>query len=134
MRYLFFPGGAFPPGFRFGDDNDGGAGDSDAVVGGAGAGAGANTGGGADTGACSGVGGGNPLCPAGPPPSEVGGVVTAGAAADGGATGVAVVGTGLVSDCAGQSTRRSRTVMDPKPTNSAATHASASKTLRLPIR
>jgi GNAT superfamily N-acetyltransferase len=35
---------------------------------------------------------------------RVGGVVTAGAAADGGATGGAVVGTGLVSDCVGQST------------------------------
>jgi len=103
------------------------------VVGGAGAGGGANTGGGADTGACSGVGGGNPLCTAGPPPAEVGGAVTAGAADDGGTTGAPVVGTGFVSDCAGQLASLSTAVMVPKPTSSAAANA-RSKTARPLVR
>jgi hypothetical protein len=121
--YLFRPGGAFPAGFRFGADDDGGAGDAgDADASGVGAGAGAGSGGGS-------------FSTAGPLAAEVRGVVTAGAATDGGTTGAAVVGTDLVSDCAlGQSVSRSRTVMDPKPTSSAATHASGSQMARLLIR
>jgi len=119
VHYLFCPGGGFPAGFWLGDDDDGGAGDSDASAAGAGAGAG-------------GVGSFSTARPLG---AEVSGVVTVGAAADGGVTGAAVVGTGLVSDCAvGQSTTLSMTVMDPKPTNSVATNASGTKILRLPIR
>jgi hypothetical protein len=120
LHYLFRPGGAFPAGFRFGAGDDGGAGDADASGVGADAGAGA---------------GGGSFSTVGPLAAEVRGVVTAGAATDGGTTGAAGVGTGLVSDCAlGQSMSRSRTVMDPKPTRSAATHASGSKTFRLRIR
>jgi hypothetical protein len=100
-----------------GADDDGGAG----IGGGAGTGSGAGTGGGW-------------LSTAGPLASELGGVVTRGAATDGGATGGAVVGAGLVSDCAGRSPSLSRAVTDPKPTSSAATHASGSKTARLRIR
>jgi hypothetical protein len=115
-HYLFSPGGAFPDGFRFGG----------AVVSGA---AGAESGG-ADPGA----GSGGSFSTAGPLAVEAGGVVTAGVAANDGATGAAVVGTGLVSDRAGRSPSLSRTVMDPKPTSSAATHANGSQTARLPIR
>jgi hypothetical protein len=118
--YLFRPGGAFPAGFRSGADDDGGAGNADASGVGAGGGAGSGDG---------------SFSTAGPLAAEVRGVVTAGAATDGGATVAAVVGTGLAFDCAlGQSMSRTRTVMDPKPTSSAATNASGSQTLRLPIR
>jgi len=68
-----------------------------------------------------------------PPAVEAGAVVTAGAAG-GGAMRAAVVGTGLLSDCAGRSRSLSTAVMDPKPTSSAATQASGSKTARLRIR
>jgi hypothetical protein len=118
LRYLFSPGGARPAGFWFGGGADSGAG-------GAGSGAG---------GADSGAGGGDSFSTVGPLAAEAGGVVTAGAAADDGATGAAVVGTGLVSDCAGRSPSLSRAVTDAKPTSSAVTHASGSKTARLPIR
>jgi len=107
-----------------GDDDDGGAGDSDASALGGGAGAGGAGAGGAGTGS---------LSTAGPLGAGAGGVVTAGAAA-GCATGAAVVGTGWVSDCAGRSPSLSRTVTDPKPTSSAATHASESKIAHLPMR
>jgi hypothetical protein len=114
--FLFCPGGTFPAGFGFGADS-----------GGAGAGAAAG-------GAGSGAGGAGSFSTAGGL-VEAGGVVTAGPAADGGgAAGTAVVGAGLVSDCPGQSATRSRTVIDPKPTSSAATNASGSQTARLPIR
>jgi hypothetical protein len=118
VRYLFFPGGAFPAGVVFGAADAGGTEDSDVSAVGAGAGA-----------------GGGSFSAAGRLAAGVGVVVTTGAGADGGATGAAVVGTGLVSDCAlGQSMSRRRTVMDPKPTTTAATHASGRKTLRLRIR
>ena len=110
MHYLFCPGGAFPAGFRFGADTGGGAG------------------------AGAGAGGGNSPSPAGPPAAELGGAVTAGAADDGGTTGAAVIGTGFVSDCAGSSPSLSTAVTVPKPMRNAATHASGSKTARLPIR
>jgi hypothetical protein len=105
------------------DDDDGGAGDSAASALGGGAGAGGAGAGGAGVDSFSTAG----LLGAG-----AGGVVTAGAAAGCGATGAAVVGAGSVSDCAGRSPSLSRTVTDPKPTSSAATHASEIKTARLP--
>jgi hypothetical protein len=109
LHYLFCPGGAFPAGFRFGSDTGGSAG--------AGAGSGAGTG---------------SFSIAGLRVAAACDVVTAGA--DGGGTTGAVVGTGFVSDCAGRSPSLSKTVMDPKPTSSTATHASGSQTARLPIR
>lgn len=116
MHYLFSPGGALSAGFRFGGC---------VVSGGAGAEAGV---------ADSGAGSGGASSTAGPLVAEVGGAVTAGAADDGGTTGAAVVGTGFVSESAGQSASLSRTVIDPKPTSSAATNASGSQTARLRIR
>jgi hypothetical protein len=109
------------------DDDDGGAeGSAASALGGAGAGgAGAGGAGAGDAGADS-------FSTAGPLGARAGGVVTAGAAAGCGTTGAAVVGTGLVSDCAGRSPSLRRRVTDPKPTSSAATHASENKTARLP--
>jgi hypothetical protein len=114
--------GVFVVAVVVGDDDAVGAGDSAASALGGGAGAG---------GAGAGGAGADPLSTAGPLGAG-GGVVTAGAAADGGATGAAVVGAGSVSDCAGRSPSLSRTVTDPKPTSSAATHASEIQTARLP--
>jgi len=97
-------------------DDDGGAGDADSSGVGAGAGSGGGT-----------------VSIAGPLAAEVRGVVTAGVAVDGGTTGAAVVGTGLVSDRVDRSPSLSRAVTDPKPTRKAATQASGTKTLRLRI-
>jgi hypothetical protein len=99
-----------------GGDDDGG-GDSDAPAGGAGAASGAGSGAGA-------VGSLAPAALA----AVVGGVVTAGR------EGGAVVGTVFVSGRAGPSPILSTATIDPKPTRNAATHASGSQTLRLPIR
>jgi len=112
-----------PTGFRFGGEVA-----SDGV----GAESGGAESGGADTG--GGAGGAGSFSIAGLPAAEVGGAVTAGAADGGGTRGASVVGTGFVSDCAGRSPSLSRTVMIPKPTSSAATHANGSQTARLPIR
>jgi hypothetical protein len=109
-----------------GGDDDGGVGVFDAASG-AGAGSGAGTGSGAGAGTGSGLGGGGSLCTAAVLAAVVGGVVMAGA------EGGAVVGTGFVSDCAGLSVSFITAVTDPKPTRSAATHASGSKTARVPI-
>ena len=117
MRYLFFPGGAFPAGFVFGAADAGGTEDSDVSAVGAGAGA-----------------GGGASSTAGTLAAGVGVVVTTGAGTDGGATGAAVVGTGLASDRVDRSPSLIRAVTDPKPTRKAATQASGTKTLRLRIR
>jgi hypothetical protein len=119
VRYLFRPGGAFPAGFVFGAADAGGTEDSDGSAVGAGAGAG---------------GGGGSFSAAGTLAVGVGVVVTTGAGVDGGATGAAVVGTGLLSDGVDRSPSLIRAVTDPKPTRKAATHASGSRTFRLRIR
>jgi hypothetical protein len=121
VRYLFFPGGAFPAGFVFGAADAGGTEDSDVSAVGAGAGAGAGAGGGS-------------FSAAGTLAVGVGVVVTTGAGVDGGATGAAVVGTGLLSDGVDRSPSLIRAVTDPKPTRKAATHASGNRTFRLRIR
>ena len=105
-----------------GDDDGGGGAASGAPARGAGAGAGAASG--ADTG--SGAGGGGSLCIAAALAAVVGGVVMAGA------EGGAVLGTVFAFDCAGPVSFITA-VTDPKPTRSAATHASGSKTARPPI-
>lgn len=95
-HYLFCPGGARPAGFRF-------CGGVVSV--------------GSEAGADSGGSGGS-FSTTGGLVAEAVGIVTVGAAADGGATGAVVSGAGLVSDCAGRSPSLSTTVMDPTPTSS----------------
>jgi hypothetical protein len=101
-----------------GDDDGGGGSAAPARGAGAGAASGAGTGSGA-----AGVG----LLATVALAALVGGVVMTGR------EGVAVVGTGFASDCAGLSVSFITAVTDPKPTRNAATHASGSKTARPPI-
>ncbi len=104
------------------------------VVLGGGDGGGGVSGASAWAGAGSGAGGGGvgSFATARARAALVGGVVMAGAAAGAGAAGGAVVGTGFASGGAGRSVSLSTAVTDPKPTSRAATHASGTKTARLP--